>query len=69
MKNSAFHIVKVLILEIQCVSQEGKKVCVFHELGNKTHSAWVLCEPFNGFSGEPGGKALKKFTIFRLKLV
>ena len=47
------------------VGQEGKILRVFHEFGNKTQLGVLAdCEALNGFSGGPGGKALKTFTIF-----
>ena len=54
------------------VTQEGKKICVLHELGNKMQLGvwgWGHCDPLTGFSGAPGGKVLGKFTVFSLKLV
>ena len=56
------------------VSQEGKKFCVLHELGNKMQwgegrGVWVHCESLNGFSGGTGDKTLEKYKIFSLKLV
>ena len=51
-------------------SQKGKKFSILHELRNKMQlKIWVHCEPLSGFSGGPGGKALEKFIILRLKLV
>ena len=49
------------------VSQEGKKLCVLHELMQL--GVWVHYELLNGFSGWPWSKAFENFTIFSLKLV
>ena len=58
------------ICRFQGVSQERKKFSVLHEFGIKTQlGVWGHCESLSGFSGEPGGKTLGKFTIFSLKLV
>ena len=35
----------------------------------KTLGVWVHFEPIGGFSGGPGDKDIKKFTMFGLKLV
>ena len=56
----------------QGIGQEGKKICVLHELGNKTQlggGVWAHCEPLSGFSEGAWGKAFEKLTIFNLKLV
>ena len=54
----------------QCVSQEGKKFCDLHELGDKMQlGVWGHCDSLSGFSGKAVSKALEKFTIFSLKLV
>ena len=58
------------MVTIQSVSQEEKKFCVLYELGYKTQLGfWAHFEPLSGFTGGPGGEALKKFTIFCVKLV
>ena len=45
----------------QGVSQERKKFCVLHELGNKTLlGVWGHYEPLSGLSGGPGGQSLWK---------
>ena len=54
----------------QGISQEGKNLCVLHELGNKMQlGVWGHCEPLNGFRDGPRGKAFGKCTIFSFKLV
>ena len=42
------------------ISQEGKKFCVLHNLGNKMQlGVWWHYEPLNGFSGDQVLKPLK----------
>ena len=54
----------------QDISQEGKKFCILHELGNKMQlGVWAHWEPLNWLNGLPLGKALEKFALFSLKLV
>ena len=57
-------------LRFQGISQEGKKLCILHELGNKMQlGVYGHCEHLNGFNWEPEDKDLEKFTVFSLKLV
>ena len=56
-------------IDKQGISQEGKKSAFCMNWEVKQLGVWGYCELFSGFSGEPGGKALGKCTIFSLKLV
>ena len=57
-------------MEVQDFSQEGKKLCVLYELGNKTQlGAWGYCELLKGFSSGARYKGFEKPTTFSLKLV
>ena len=63
-------VVKVFKLRVLAGNWSGKKVCVFHELGNKIElGVWEALYPLRRFSGGPGGKALKNITICSLQLV
>ena len=56
-----------LITEIhkQDISQEGKNICIFHELGNKMQlGVRVHCQSLNRFSGGPGGKDIICTVMF-----
>ena len=46
-------------MNVQGISQKGKKLCVLHELGNKTQAIWRHCEPSVGSVGNQGAKPLE----------
>ena len=60
---------------MQGVSQERKKLCVLHELGDKTQLGVLVggrgggALETLGLSGGPQSKALGTYTIFSSKLV